>query len=124
LQEYEECAFPPYREVIGKIISEERGHQGLGERIIVELCQSGRYEELKQPLFERWLRLGLLSFGRPQNEGNRYAISVGLKKRDSGEVMQDFINDIKGAMRSGGLRFPAPESLQMDLPDRLNWSLS
>jgi 1,2-phenylacetyl-CoA epoxidase catalytic subunit len=124
LQEYEECAFPPYREVIGKIISEERGHQGLGERIVVELCQSGRYEELKQPLFERWLRLGLLSFGRPQNEGNRYAISVGLKKRDSGEVMQDFINDIKGAMRSSGLRFPAPESLQMELPDRLNWSLS
>jgi 1,2-phenylacetyl-CoA epoxidase catalytic subunit len=124
LQEYEECAFPPYREVIGKIVSEERGHQGLGERIVVELCQSGRYEEHKQPLFERWLRLGLLSFGRPQNEGNRYAISVGLKKRDSGEVMQDFINDIKGAMRSSGLRFPAPGSLQMELPGWLDWSLS
>jgi 1,2-phenylacetyl-CoA epoxidase catalytic subunit len=124
LQEYEECAFAPYREVIGKIVSEERGHQGLGERIVVELCQSGRYEDSKQPLFERWLRLGLLSFGRPQNEGNRYAISVGLKKRDSGEVMQDFINDIKGAMRLGGLQFPTPERLQMELPTRLDWSLS
>jgi hypothetical protein len=39
-------------------------------------------------------------------------------------VMQDFINDIKAAMRLSGLRFPAPESLQMDLPDGLNWSLS
>jgi len=124
LQEYEHCAFPPYREVIGKIISEERGHQGLGERIVVELCQSGRYDEVKQPLFDRWLRLGLLSFGRPRNEGNRYAISVGLKKRDSGEVMQDFITDIKPAMRSGGLRFPPPQALNMDLPEALDWTLT
>src|SRR5215472_9667681 len=84
LQEYEQCSFPPYREVIDKIISEERGHQGLGERIVVELCQMGRYDDVKQGLFERWLRLGLLSFGRPRTEGNHYAIEVGLKKRDSG----------------------------------------
>ncbi len=64
LQEYENCSYPPYREVIGKIIEEERGHQGLGEKIVVELCQSGRYEDVKQPIFERWLKMGLLSFGR------------------------------------------------------------
>ncbi len=121
LQEYENCSYPPYREVIGKIIDEERGHQGLGERIVVELCQTGRYEDCKQPLFERWLKLGLLSFGRPRNEGNRYAIEVGLKKRDSGEVMQDFLNDIKPAVRASGLVFPPPPTLDMELPDSLDW---
>jgi hypothetical protein len=78
---------------------------------------------VKQPLFERWLKLGLLSFGRPGSEGNRYAISVGLKKRDSGLVMQDFITDIKPAMRQGGLKFPAPEALGMELPASLDWKL-
>src|SRR6516164_6662020 len=119
LQEYEDCSFPPYREVIGKIIDEERGHQGLGERIVVELCQTGEYDEVKQPLFEQWLRLGLLSFGRPDNAGNRYAIDVGLKKRDSGEVMQDFVNDIKPALRSSGLRFPPAETLGLEMPASL-----
>jgi 1,2-phenylacetyl-CoA epoxidase catalytic subunit len=123
LQEYEICSFAPYREVIGKIVNEERGHQGLGERIVVELCQTGKYADVKQPLFERWLKLGLLSFGRPYSEGNRYAISVGLKKRDSSEVMQDFLDDIKSAMREGGLAFPPPESLQIELPQTLNWRL-
>ena len=123
LQEYEGCSFPPYREVIGKIISEERGHQGLGERIVVELCQSAAYEDVKQPLFERWLKLGLLSFGRPHNEGTRYAIEVGLKKRDSGEVMQDFINDVKPAVRASGLRFPPQEELGLEMPPSLDWSL-
>ncbi len=123
LQEYDVCTYPPYREVIGKIIEEERGHQGLGERIVVELCQTGKYDEVKQPLFERWLKLGLLSFGRPNNEGNRYAIGVGLKKRDSGEVMQDFITDIKPAVRASGLTFPPPDQLGLEMPPSLNWKL-
>jgi 1,2-phenylacetyl-CoA epoxidase catalytic subunit len=123
LQEYERCAYPPYREVIGKIIEEERGHQGLGERIVVELCQTGRHEVVKQPLFDRWLKLGMLSFGRPATEGNRYAIGVGLKKRDSGAVMQDFLNDIKPAVRASGLHFPPVEALGMELPASLDWSL-
>ena len=123
LQEYENCAFLPYREVIRKIIDEERGHQGLGERIVVELCREGGDDGVKQELFERWLKIGMLSFGRPKTEGNAYAMSVGLKKRDSGEVMQDFLNDIKPAVRSAGLRFPAPKSLGMDLPSALDWSV-
>jgi 1,2-phenylacetyl-CoA epoxidase catalytic subunit len=123
LQEYERCAFPAYREVIGKIIEEERGHQGLGEKIVVELCASGRYDDIKQGLFERWLRLGMLSFGRPHSDGNRYAIEAGLKKRDSAEVMQDFVTDIKPAVRASGLAFPPVERLGMELPSNLDWKL-
>jgi 1,2-phenylacetyl-CoA epoxidase catalytic subunit len=122
LQEYENCSFLPYRDVIRKIIDEERGHQSLGEKIVVELCASGEHDGVKQELFERWLRIGMLSFGRPKTEGNAYAVSVGLKKRDSGEVMQDFLNDIKPAVKAAGLRFPAPAALGMDLPASLNWS--
>ena len=81
LREYEECSFLPYREVVGKILKEEAGHQELGERIVVELCRSGEHEAEKQETFARWLRLGLLSFGRPRSGGNEYAISVGLKMR-------------------------------------------
>jgi 1,2-phenylacetyl-CoA epoxidase catalytic subunit len=114
LQEYEVCSYPAYREVIGKIIGEERGHQALGEKIVVELCQTGRYEDIKQPVFERWLRQGLLSFGRPGTEGNAYAISVGLKKRDSREVMRDFLADIDGAVTTAGLTVPALASLGVE----------
>ena len=123
LQEYEDCSFPPYRKTIQKIIKEERGHQDLGEEIVVDLCKSGEFEDVKQPLFDKWLRLGMLSFGRPGTEGNKYAISVGLKKRDSGEVMQDFLNDIKSAVKAGGLRFPKPEAIGLECPKTLDWSL-
>jgi 1,2-phenylacetyl-CoA epoxidase catalytic subunit len=108
--------------VIQKIVKEEAGHQELGEKIVVELCQSGEHERDKQPLFEKWLRLGLLSFGRPGTPGNRFAIEQGLKKRDSGECMKDFVEDIRPAVRAAGLRFPDPATLRMELPADMDWS--
>ena len=109
--------------MIGKIVKEETGHQALGERIVVELTQTGRHADVKQPLFEKWLRQGMLSFGRPQTEGNAYAIAEGLKKRDSGAVMQDFVTDIKPAVRACGLRFPDPAAIGLECPADLDWSL-
>jgi 1,2-phenylacetyl-CoA epoxidase catalytic subunit len=124
LKEYERCSFLPYREVIGKIVNEEEGHQGLGERIVIELVQTGAHEARKQRDFAKWLRHGMLSFGRPGTDGNRYAISVGIKKRDSGEVMQDYLDDIKPAVKACGLTFPSPAELRLDLPPSLDWSLT
>jgi len=122
LKEYEECSYVPYRSVVEKIVKEEAGHQNLGEKIVVELCHSGRHEAEKQPLFEKWLRIGLLSFGRPGTAGNAYAIENGLKRRDSGECMSDFIADIRPAVHEAGLHFPPPASLRMELPPRIDWS--
>ena len=123
LKEYDGCSFVPYRKCIEKIIAEEKGHQALGERIVVELCRSGQFEAQKQKDFTTWLRQGLLSFGRPASAGNEYAIGVGLKKRDSGAVMQDFLDDIKPAVKACKLRFPTAEEMKLDVPKDLNWSL-
>jgi 1,2-phenylacetyl-CoA epoxidase catalytic subunit len=122
LREYEECSFVPYRDVVQKIVKEEAGHQSLGEKIVVEQCQAGRYDDVKQALFEKWLRLGLLSFGRPGTAGNRYAIEQGLKKRDSADCMKDFVDDIRPAVHAAGLRFPDPASLKLELPSDIDWS--
>ncbi len=123
LQEYESATFAPYRETIRKIIAEERGHQSLGERIVVDLAATGGYDDVKQALFEKWFRYGMLSFGRPGGEGNAYAIGVGLKKRDSGEVMRDFVEDVRGAVRACGLRWPDPATLGLAVPEDLDWSI-
>ncbi len=123
LKEYEGCAFLPYREAIVKIIKEEAGHQGLGERIVVELCRSGDFDEVKQRFFDKWFKQGMLSFGRPATDGNKYAIEAGLKKRVSGLVMQDFIDDIKPAVVACGLKFPKPEAIGLEVPASINWSL-
>lgn len=121
LREYVDSSWAPYREIVGKIIAQEEGHQNHGERIAVPLCRREKDRAKVQRLFERWLRLGLICLGRPNSEGNRYAIAVGLKKRDSGECMKDYIRDILPAVREAGLRFPPKESLGLELPGDLEW---
>jgi 1,2-phenylacetyl-CoA epoxidase catalytic subunit len=123
LQEYDQCSFLPYRTVVAKIIEEERGHQSLGERIVIELVKGGGFDDVKQKIFDRWFRIGMLSFGRPGGDGNRYAIGVGLKKRDSGEVMRDFVTDIKPCMRACGLEFKPIERWNLDVPADLDLAL-
>ncbi|MBI4244150.1 MAG: phenylacetate-CoA oxygenase subunit PaaI [Planctomycetes bacterium] len=123
LKEYEQCSWEPYRTIVGQIIKEERGHQDHGQQIAVELCKKIKDKTDAQKSFELWLRQGLLSFGRPHNEGNKYAISVGLKKRDSAECMKDFMNDIMPAVRETGLKLPKKEKFDVELPDDINWTI-
>ncbi len=123
LREYETSAFLPYRHVLGRILAEEAGHQAFGERIVVKLCQSGAYDAVKQPVFDRWLRQALLSFGRPGTANDRYAVRVGLKKREAGMVMRDFLDDIRSAANACGLRFPQAGDLGLDVPADFRGSL-
>lgn len=123
LQEYETCSWEPYRTIVGKIIQEERGHQSHGAKIAISLCQEETNRAEAQKVFAKWLRQGLLSFGRPHNEGNKYAIEVGLKKRDSADVMKDFINDIREDVKAANLLWPTQEELGVELPVDIDWTL-
>lgn len=123
LQEYENCSWEPYRTIVDKIIQEERGHQSHGAKIAVSLCQEESNRAQAQKVFAKWLRQGLLSFGRPHNEGNKYAIEVGLKKRDSADVMKDFINDIREDVKATGLSWPTAEEMGVELPEDIDWTL-
>lgn len=123
LREYSSCVFLPYRATVAVILEEEAGHQAFGERLVVELCRGGEFQQVKQAHFEKWLRQGMLSFGRPDTEGDRYAVDVGLKKRSAALVMHDFVDDIKPAVKACGLVFPDPKAIGLDVPASLDFSL-
>jgi 1,2-phenylacetyl-CoA epoxidase catalytic subunit len=121
LREYEDSSWIPYREVIGRIVEQEEGHQYHGQNIAVPLIRNEKDRDKVQRIFNAWLRQGLICLGRPRSEGNRYAISVGLKKRDSSECIKDYVKDILPAVREAGLRLPPREQIGVDLPDDIEW---
>lgn len=122
LREYTESSWAPYRKMAGRILAQEEGHQDHGEALAVPLCRAEKDRDRVQRLFETWLRLGLLCLGRPHSEGNRYAIAVGLKKRDSAECLKDYVRDIAPSVREAGLRFPPREALaDVELPADIGW---
>lgn len=124
LREYEESSYLPYRRLVQEIVEEECGHQLHGEQLVIQLTRTGDYEVEKQGLFERWLKQGLLSFGRPNTEGAKYAIRVGLRKRDPAIVMQDYLNDIKPTAAACGLVIPPLAAIGIDAPASVESGLS
>ena len=121
LREYTESSWEPYRRIVAKIVAEEEGHQDYGQAIALPLLRAERDRAKVQALFDKWLRLGLLCLGRPHSEGNKYAMSVGLKKRDSAECLKDYVADVAPAAREAGLRLPPKASLALDLPADILW---
>jgi len=123
LREYKNCSFAPYAKAVTKILEEEEEHEGFGETVITQFCAEPSNRAAAQKLLDKWLPVALLSFGRPGTDGNRKAIEMGLKTRDSGEVMQDFLDDIKPTMRACGLRFPASGSMGIEFAKGVDLSL-
>jgi 1,2-phenylacetyl-CoA epoxidase catalytic subunit len=104
ISEYLTSSFLPYRALAHAIVDEERGHEDVGARLVVELCAAPGIDRVAaQAAFDRWLALALLSFGRAGGDGNAFAIAAGLKARDSGEVTRAFLEEIAPTARAGGL---------------------
>jgi 1,2-phenylacetyl-CoA epoxidase catalytic subunit len=107
ISEYLASSFLPYRALAGDIVDEERGHEDVGARLVVDLCSApGADRPAAQAAFDRWLAIALESFGRPGGDGNAFAIAAGLKTRDSGEVTRDFLADVARTASAAALALP------------------
>ena len=109
ISEYVGSSFLPYRALARAIVDEERGHEDVGARLVVELCTApGADRAAAQAAFDRWLAVALLSFGRPGGDGNAFALASGLKRRrDSADVTRDFLADVARTAADAGLTLPA-----------------
>jgi 1,2-phenylacetyl-CoA epoxidase catalytic subunit len=69
-----------------------------------------------QDYFDRWLAESLRSFGRPGSPRSKRAIELGLRQRDSAEVIRDYLAELVPVMRACGLRLPSRAQIGLDLP--------
>lgn len=120
LSEYQNCSYRPYSEIVGKILEEEAGHEGFGEWALKKLVTDDAGRAEAQRLFDKWLTVSMRSFGRPYTEGNTYAVEHGLKRRQSDEVVREYVADIKPTMRIVGLKFPPRDTIGLELPEDLD----
>lgn len=117
LREYVGGSCEAYCQIAAAIVAEEEEHQADGSIALIPLAAAEPRQA--QATFELWLRTSLLSFGRPDSEGDRLAVAIGLKRRQAALVMQDFIDSLRPTLAQAGLRFPSKESLELELPDDL-----
>jgi ring-1,2-phenylacetyl-CoA epoxidase subunit PaaA len=124
LLEYRDSSYAPYAKIVAGIIEEEERHTGFGESFLSEMCAGEEGRRQAQHLFDKWFPLCLKVFGRPGTPGNRYAVEAGLKHRDSGAVMRDYVQDLKPVMAQCGLRFPPREEMGVEIPPDIDLTLA
>jgi 1,2-phenylacetyl-CoA epoxidase catalytic subunit len=70
-----------------------------------------------QDCFDRWLAESLRSFGRPGSPRSKRAIELGLRQRDSAEVIREYLAELGPVVKACGLRLPSRAQIGLELPD-------
>lgn len=120
LREYENCSYEPYAKLVKALLREEKLHGGFGEQVLKEYCKYPTNRGEAQRIFDHWFPAALQNLGYMDPAREMFAIKHGMKGRECEAVIQDFIMDIKPAMRECGLKFRDLEELDTPLPADLD----
>ena len=107
IAELRASSFRPVADVAGWILSEEEAHEAAGEQILLELCRANpRNVKAGQAHLERWLPISLNALGKPSARRSARAVELGLRAREYGVVMRDYLDDVRIFADACGLHVP------------------
>ena len=123
LRELAESSDPRVARLASRILEGERMHAflgGEGGNALRNLLLGDPDRVIAaQRYVERWLAHSLRSFGRPGSPRSRRAIELGLRRRDSAEVVRDYLAELEPIVRTCGLHLPSRAALGLELPPGL-----
>ena len=123
LRELAASGDPRVARLAGRILEGERMHAIMGgeggNALRNMLVADPDVAQRAQVYFDRWLGRSLRSFGRPGTTRSARAVELGLRQRDSAEVIREYLDDLLPIVTACGLRFPSRASLELDLPEGL-----
>lgn len=123
LRELAESSEPRLARLAARILEGERMHAFLGgeggNALRNLLLGDPDRAPAAQKYVDRWLAHSLRSFGRPGTPRSRRAIELGLRRRDSAEVVRDYLAELEPIVQACGLHLPSREALGLELPPGL-----
>jgi len=106
--------FAPYARLAAAIVADEDAHGAHGEEALATLA-AATDRALLASRFVRWLRIALLSFGRPASQAAKRALTLGWRRRAPDAIQAAFLRDIGPRVSLLGLTWPTPEALGLDI---------
>jgi 1,2-phenylacetyl-CoA epoxidase catalytic subunit len=116
LREQQSPAYPPYADIVKRILAEEEEHLTAADGVLRDLCRDDPGNlRAAQGHLERWLRPSVLSFCHPEVAIGRRMPEIALQARDSQAVIRDYLRDVRRLVADCGLRMPGVADLGLDL---------
>jgi len=73
----------------------------------LEYCQDPANRPQAQQFFDRWVRIGLESLGKPGSRGDQRAVALGLRSKTSAELVAEYRERLEPFVERCGLTFSA-----------------
>jgi 1,2-phenylacetyl-CoA epoxidase catalytic subunit len=107
IMEYRDSSYTPWAKEMVSVLEDEEGHYGNGVENLREFARDKKkFAEFQQVYFEMLPVTVKRAFGRPTGEDNDYCVRVGLKRHTTEQVVNRYLDEMLGYMRSCGLKFP------------------
>jgi 1,2-phenylacetyl-CoA epoxidase catalytic subunit len=107
IMEYRKSSYAPWATSMGVVLDDEEEHYENGvENLRAFAKDPARLAEF-QKVFDGLLPVTLKrAFGRPDGADNEFCLATGLKRHSTEQVINRYLEEMKGFMAGSGLRFP------------------
>ena len=86
-----------------------------GDEVFTLYCQEPANRPHAQEMFDRWLGVALLAFGRPHTSGDWRAVELGLRSHHAHEMARDYGASLGNFLTRCSMQQPAPAQLGVEL---------
>lgn len=91
------CPSPRYRQIVRRILLEERGHAGRARRTLLKhLKKRGKGRNAYLRITRRWIPVALRCFGKSESPYDHLAVQFGYKNSSAEELRQKLIQTTRG----------------------------
>ena len=108
LEEFIGCSYLPVTRILDRIIDEEKGHVGFGEKKLAEMCKTPEGKAGIQASLDKYYPMALDMFGKSKSSRNERFLYWRIKRRPNERAREDYIKEVTPLIAAVGLRVPDP----------------
>ena len=107
IMEYRQSSYIPWADSQEVVLADEEEHYGTGIQTLKEFAKDAAQLARFKVSFDRVLPNAVKrAFGRPGSAENEYCLAVGLKRHSHEQILNRYLDEMKGYMGAVGLTFP------------------
>jgi ring-1,2-phenylacetyl-CoA epoxidase subunit PaaA len=108
LEEFVGCSYLPVTRILNRIIDEEKGHVGFGEKKLEEMCKTAEGKAKIQVSLDKYYPMALDMFGKSRSPRNERYLYWRIKRRLNEQAREDYLKEVDPLIAGYGLRVPDP----------------
>ena len=110
LEEFIDCSYLPVTRILNRVIEEEKGHVGFGEKKLAEMCKTPEGKAKAQAAVDKYYPMALDMFGSSQSKRSERFIHWRIKRRTNAQAREAYIREVNPLIAAMGLRVPDPNA--------------